>query len=198
MRTVLGSAAIAAALLAASVARADPIDISVRIVKPDGSAYAGLPVRLVVGSEPDSRAPNAGEILTTDNDGRISRTVDAPVVARKITLDVPFVKHDSIYVAVAVELDLLGRPALYWTDLDIVNGGTLSQMIAYVAVGDGFLDDMLTFHQGQHAWSFPDKPEGPMLTSIGADLKDHQFDKSADGKGWVVKLEIEKQEFQMR
>ena len=190
--------ALLAFALLPSVAVADPIDIEVRLVREDGSPIAGMPVRLVVGSEPDSRSAGAGETLTTDADGKIRRQVDAPVVARRITLDIPFVKHDSMYVAVAVELDLVGRRALYWTDLDLLKDGTLGQMVAYMAGTDGVFDDMLVFHDGQHAWSFPGEPNGPMLTSIGANLKTFSLDKTGDGAGWIVRLEIEKQEFQMR
>ncbi|HTV69916.1 MAG TPA: hypothetical protein VMF90_15400 [Rhizobiaceae bacterium] len=183
---------------ALQIAFADPIDIEVRILKQDGSPYAGLPVRLVVGSEPDSRAPNAGEVLTTDADGKIRRKVDAPVVDRKVSLGNPFVKRSSKYVAVAVELELVDRRALYWTDLDYLKDGVLGQMVAYVAGPDGVLDDMLTFHADQHAWSFPDKPDGMLMTSYGADLKVFSMEKTADGAGWIVKLEIVKQEFTVR
>lgn len=180
------------------IATADPIDIEVRILKQDGSPYAGLPVRLVVGSEPDSRAPNAGAVLTTDADGKILRKVDAPVVDRKVSLGNPFVKRNSKYVAVAVELELVDRRALYWTDLDYLKDGVLGQMIAYVAGGDGIFDDMLVFHADQHAWSFPDQPDGMLMTSYGADLKVFSMEKTADGAGWIVKLEIVKQEFTVR
>lgn len=183
---------------ATHVTAADPIDIEVRIVKQDGSPHAGLPVRLVVGSEPDSRASTAGETLTTDSDGKISRKVDAPVVDRKVSLGNPFVKRSSKYVAVAVELELVDRRALYWTDLDYLKDGTLGQMVAYVAGPDGVLDDMLTFHADQHAWSFPDQPDGMLMTSIGADLKSFSMEKTADGAGWIVRLEIVKQEFTVR
>lgn len=180
------------------IVSADPIDIEVRIVKEDGSPHIRLPVRLVVGSEPNSRAPNAGETLTTGADGKIVRKVDAPVVERRITLDIPFVKHSAMYVAVAVELDLVGRRALYWTDLDYLKNGALGQMVAYVAGPDGVFDDMLTFHPDQHAWTFPDQPDGMLMTSYGADLKVFSMEKTADGAGWIVKLEIMKQEFTVR
>lgn len=195
---VTGLVASLAANGLSAAAEPEPIDIEIRIVDENGAPRAGLPVRVVVGSEASARAPGAGATVTTDADGKVRRQVDASVVERKISLDNPLVKHESRYLAVAVELDLVGSRALYWTDLDYFRSGTLGQMVAYVAGPDGIFDDMLVFHPDRHAWSFPGETEGMMLTSIGADLKLFSLDQTDDGKGWIVRLEIAKQEFTLR
>ncbi|MBX3578315.1 MAG: hypothetical protein KF723_14000 [Rhizobiaceae bacterium] len=191
-------AAVMAGVGCTAAADPEPIDIEVRIVDESGAPRANLPVRLVVGSEANARAPGAGATLTTDADGRIRRQLEAAVAPRKVSLDNPFVKHDSRYLAVALELDIVGRPALYWTDLDYFRSGTLGQMVAYMPGSDGVFDEMLVFHPEQHAWTFPGEPDGFRLSSIGADLKLFSMDRTEDEKGWIVRLEIEKQEFTVR
>ena len=189
-------AAMAAWLAATAVAAAEPVEVRLRIVGEDGAARAAFPVRVTIGSGPETRAPAAGFMLTTDADGKATVSTDAEVVGRKITLDIPFVKHDSRYLEVGVELDLVGRSALYVVGLDVLSSGTLGQMVAHVAGPDGVFDDMLTFHEDSHAWSFPDKPGGMMITNIGADLVRHSMDPA--GASWVVDIEIRKYEFTVR
>lgn len=189
-------ALVAAGTLPAGAAHADRIDVTVQLVRRDGAPIAERPVRLVVGSEPGSRSPQAGESLTTDAEGRIRRIVDAPVRSRRITLDNAFIPHKVKSIAVGVELDLAGRPVLYWAELDSHRQGTLGRLIAYVPGRSGNFDAMLQFHPREFAWSFPGEPDGPRLTGIGAELRSHAME-GGDGS-WKVDLVIEKHEFEVR
>ncbi|MBX6366753.1 MAG: hypothetical protein IRZ04_02160 [Rhodospirillales bacterium] len=189
-------ALVAAGTLPTGAAHADRIDVAVQLVRHDGTPIAERPVRLVVGSEPESRSRRAGESLTTDAEGRVRRIVDAPVRSRRITLDNAFIPHKVKSIAVGIELDLAGRPVLYWAELDSHREGTLGRLVAYVPGREGNFDAMLQFHPREFVWSFPGEPDGPRLISIGAELRSHAME-GGDGS-WRVDLVIEKHEFQMR
>ncbi len=125
-------------------ASAEPIQVKARFVHEDGSALSGMTVRMVIGSEKGSRAPNAGKILTTDGDGRVNYTVDAPIKERKIQTSSAFLRSASQLIEVGFELELLGRRALYWVELDLVKAGPLMGQAAYVPGSSGRFDQMLT------------------------------------------------------
>lgn len=135
--------------------------------------------------------------MTTDQDGRFTRKVDAPVKKRSITLDNLFVRHPSRFLEVGVELELAGRRALYWITLDHVRDGTAGQMVAYVAGPNGKFDRMLKFHKSSHSWTFPDEPDGMHMSEIGAALRHHEMTGSSEA-GWKVDLIIKKHEFTVR
>jgi hypothetical protein len=189
-------ALVAAGTLPASAAHADRIEVTVQLVRQDGAPLAERPVRLVVGSEPESRSPHSGQSLTTDAEGRVRRIVNAPVRSRRITLDNAFVPHKVKSIAVGLELDLAGRPVLYWAELHRHRQGTLGRLVAYAPGRSGNFDAMLQFHPREFVWSFPGEPDSPRLTGIGAELRSHAME-GGDGS-WRVDLVIEKHEFQMR
>lgn len=182
---------------AAAQAAADPLHIEATFVRQDGSAYANQPVRIVVGSMPEARLPEAGHKLVTDSEGKVVLDLDAQVATRRVSLDVWFIRHKANFLEIGVELDLLGKPALYWIELDQVRQGTVGLMKAFVAGDDGRFDRMLEFHPETHSWSIPGDPQGLVMTDIGADLKFHEMEGES-GKGWTVRLAIEKQEFTVR
>ena len=178
-------------------ASADPIAVSARFVHEDGKPIAGLDVRLVIGSEPGSRDPGSGKRLVTSSDGRVTYSVNAPVRSRSITLDNVFVRHPARTIEVGVEMELLGRRALYWVTIDLVRAGPLGGMTAYLPGKNGRFDRQMVFHADRHSFSLPDDPGGMLMSSIGADLKSHAMSGS-DGGPWTVELLIEKQRFSMR
>jgi len=141
-------------------AAAEPIQVKARFVGEDGSALAGMTVRMVIGSEKDSRAPNAGKTFTTDGNGRVTYTADAPIKERKIQVGSAFFRSASQLIEVGVEMELLGRRALYWVELDLVKAGPLMGQATYVAGSSGRFDRMLKFSDKTHSWSFPDDPKG--------------------------------------
>lgn len=183
---------------ASQQASADPIQVKARFVGEDGSALAGMPVRVVIGSEPDSRSPTAGKNLTTDGNGRILYTVDALIKERKIRLDSIFARHASQLIEVGIEMELLGRRALYWIEIDLVKAGPLAGMAAYVPGASGRFDQMLKYHEKKHSWSFPEQPNGMLLTGIGVELRKHDLKKPAVGGRWEIDLLLEKQKFTVK
>jgi hypothetical protein len=182
-------------------AHADGIEIEGRLIRQDGSPIAGENFRVVVGSEKDSHGPSAGAVVKTDAEGRFKRTLEAPVERRWITVYSPFIPQRPLHIAVAVEMDLLGRRALYWVNLDYLKSGVLSQMVAYIADRNGRFDRLLTFKSSPPTYTFPDEPDGMQLSGIGAELKSWEMVATdlPDGKTrWTVRIEIEKHEFKRR
>lgn len=178
-------------------AMAEPIQVNVCLVREDGSPLAGTPVRVVIGSEKAARAPGAGKMLRTDAAGRLRYTVEAPIKQRRIKLDSIFARHDSRLVEVGLELELLGRRALYWIEIDLVKAGPLAGMFVFLPGRGGQFDLPLTFHEKKHAWSLPDQPDGMLLTGTGVRLLEHDLKVSPAGV-WTVTLRLEKQQFTVR
>jgi hypothetical protein len=158
---------------------------------------AGQTLRIAVGNGAALRRADSGASYTTDADGRLSFTVDAPVVQRKVQLDNPFVSHDAWFVEIGVELDLVGRPALYVVQLDMVRAGAVGVMTASLKGTGGDFDAPLVFHADNHTWTFPGEPDGWRLTSIGAELKSHDM-RGSSKDGWTVEIEVSKQNFTVR
>ncbi|MBX3532118.1 MAG: hypothetical protein KF849_16045 [Rhizobiaceae bacterium] len=184
---------------AAAPASADPVRVEARFVIDQQPAppMANTPLRIVVGNGDDLRKAGAGNIYTTDADGRVAFDIEAPVIRRKITLDNPIVGHDAWFVEVGVELDIVGRPTLYIVQLDLVRAGTVGVMTASMKGASGDFDAPLVFHDDTHSWTFPGEPDGWRLTGIGANLLSHEMEGSAE-TGWKIRLELSKQIFMVR
>lgn len=182
---------------AAPPVTAEPILVNAQFVREDGSPLAGMPVRVVIGSEKAARAPGAGKSLTTDAQGRVRYQVEAPIKQRRIKLDSIFARHDSRLVEVGIELELLGRRALYWIEIDLVKAGPLAGMHVFLPGRSGQFDLPLTFDEKNHTWSLPDQPDGMRLTGVGARLVEHDLQISPAGV-WTVTLRMEKQKFTVR
>ena len=182
---------------AAPPAAAEPIVVQARLVREDGRPITAAEVRVVVGSEGQSRSPTAGKVLKTDGGGRIRYAVEAPIKKRSIKLDSVFARHESQLLEVGLELKLLDRRVLYWVELDLVKAGALAGMKTFVPGKSGAYDLPLKFHPASHSWTFPDQPNGMHLTSTGVRLVEHDLKKSAAGV-WSVDLVLEKQEFSVR
>jgi hypothetical protein len=195
----LALASLAAVGLGCGAVRADPVTVEARFVTEGEPAVpmAGQALRIAVGNGAALRRAGAGTSHTTDAAGRLSLTVDAPVIQRRIKLDNPFASHDAWFVEVGVELDLVGRPALYVVQLDLMRDGALGVITANLKGAGGDFDAPLVFHPDTHSWSFPGEPEGWRLTSIGANLTAHDMQGSPQA-GWTVRIELSKQNFTVR
>jgi hypothetical protein len=123
--------------------------------------------------------------------------VEAPIKQRRIKLDSFFARHDSQLVEVGLELDLLGRRALYWVEIDLVKAGPLAGMHVFLPGRNGQFDLPLRFNDKSHSWSFPDQPDGMQLTGSGVRLLEHHMQISPSGV-WMVTLKMEKQQFTVR
>jgi hypothetical protein len=197
---VVGLVVLLVSIVNAPVAHADTIDLAVRIVDEKGAPHAGMPIRVVFGTEPDSRAANAGARLTTDADGRVSRTLEATVERRWATGDYLIPRRlDTLFVG--IELDLVGRRALYWVTLtDYGRRGALIGIEVFVQGRSGSFDAALR-QVPPASWQFPDQPDGLLMSDIGVTARSWNLesDTPADGKRrWRVSIELTKQSFTRR
>lgn len=176
---------------------ADTVELKIRFVAPDGAPLTALPVRVATGAEDAIRLADAGERAETDGNGDFNRRLEVLLEQRRIALDNWFVRHPSNLLRLAIEMELVGRQALYLIELDQVRDGTVGAMTAWIAGKDGRFVTPLTFHRDTHSWSFPDDPAGMLMSGIGAELRHHELLGSAE-EGWTAILVIEKQSFTLR
>lgn len=179
----------------ATQAGADTLDLSGILTDGRGQPLAGQTFRLVLGSDPLSRARDAGRAVTTDAQGRFALRTDVTLRARRIRLDQPRGQHDSRLLELGFEFDLLGQPALYWAEIDFTRFGPLTGLQAFVAQADGFIVP-LTFHDREFAWSIPGDPNGLRLSSMGAEVEVLEANTGEDGV-WRLDLAVEHQRFEM-
>jgi len=178
-------------------ARADPIQVNARLVRENGSPIQGMKTRVVIGSEKAARSPGSGKSSVTGADGLVSCRVEAPVKQRSIKLDSVFFRHPSQLIEVGIEMELLGQPALYWIEIDLVKAGPLAGMRVFLPGKNGQFDVPLTHHPKTQSWSLPGATNGMQLSGIGARLLEHDMKRGPDG-AWTIDLRIEKQEFRVR
>lgn len=191
--------ALVLASMIGSMARADTIDLSIRIVDEKGAPHAGMPVRLVFGTEPDARGANTGARLTTDADGRVSRTVEAVVERRWASGDY-LIPRRLDTALVGIELDLVGRRTLYWVTLTDYPQGTLIGIEAFVQGSGGAFDAALK-RVPPASWQFPDQPAGLLMSDIGVKARSWTLEKDAAAEGkrrWRIAVELTKQAFTRR
>jgi hypothetical protein len=189
--------ALLALFLQPVAAHAEPVSLSLKLVNEAGKPLARHAVRVAIGSDAIVSAPGAGRRLTTDGAGHVSYRTETALARRTISSTSVFTRHPSEHLVVGVELELLGRRALYKIALDQLRLGTVGQMVAWLPGPDGRFDRMLTFHPQTHSWSLPDDPAGMRLSGIGAELRAHEMDGSP-ATGRTIALTIAKQTFRRR
>lgn len=197
MKTALSAAAFALFSLTAATARAEPVKLTLKLVDEAGKPIAGQALRVAIGSEAEASAPEAGQRLSTDASGVVRMTAEATIDRRSVSSTSAFTRHPAEHLVVGVELDLIGRRALYRVRLDQTRAGTVGQINAFLAGSGGRFDLPLAFHADTQSWSLPDDPAGLRLTGIGAELKAHSMEGSAE-TGRTVALTIAKQAFKRR
>ncbi|MGX1790625.1 hypothetical protein ACWIGM_28025 [Bosea sp. NPDC055332] len=197
MKIALSAAAFALFSLTAATVRAEPVKLTLKLVDEAGKPLAGHAVRVAIGSEAEASAPDAGQRLSTDAGGVARMSAEATIDRRSVSSTSIFTRHPAEHLVVGVELDLIGRRALYRVRLDQTKAGTVGQINAFLAGASGRFDLPLTFHADTQSWSLPDDPAGLRLTGVGAELKAHSMEGSAE-TGRTVTLTIAKQSFKRR
>lgn len=197
MKIVLSAAILSLLSLTAATARAEPVTLTLKLVDEAGKPLSGLGVRVTIGSETEVSAPGAGQQLASDAAGLVRMQADAAIDRRSISSTSVFTRHPAEHLVVGVELDLIGRRALYRVRLDQTKAGTVGQINAFLAGAGGRFDQPLSFHADTHSWSLPDDPAGLRLTGIGAELKAHNMEGSSES-GRAITLTIAKQSFKRR
>ncbi|WP_372422336.1 hypothetical protein [Salinarimonas chemoclinalis] len=153
-----------------------------------GQPLAGRSLRVVLGSDPTPRAPAAGRVLVTGADGRFALTAPVTRSPRRVRLDSLFRRHDALLLEIGFELDILGRPALHWVELDFIAGtGPRRGIAVFLPGGAGLFDQPLPFRDSDQTWSLPDDPQGLRLTSPGVDVLVESWD---DGQPGRIELDL--------
>lgn len=183
--------------LVAPAAAAEPVSLTLKLVDEAGRPLARHAVRVAIGSDAMVSAPGAGKRLSSDARGVVRAGFEASPERRSISSTSVFTRHAAEHLVVGVELELLGRRALYKVRLDQLGGGTVGQMVAYLPAASGRFEVPLTFHADSHGWSLPDDPAGMRLSGIGAELRAHSMEGSP-AIGRTIALTIEKQNFKRR
>ncbi|RXT53813.1 hypothetical protein B6S44_15660 [Bosea sp. Tri-44] len=197
MKALLSAAALSIFTLSAQQVRAEPVNLTLKLVDEAGKPIAGQALRVVLGSEAEASAPGAGQHLSTDAGGVVRMTAEATIDRRSVSSTSAFARHPAEHLVVGVELDLIGRRALYRVRLDQTKAGTVGQINAFLPGAGGRFDLPLAFHADTQSWSLPDDPAGLRLTGIGAELKAHSMEGSAETARRVT-LTIAKQAFKRR
>ncbi|SFC64765.1 hypothetical protein SAMN05428997_109109 [Bosea sp. CRIB-10] len=197
MKALLSAAALSLFTLSAQQPRAEQVNLTLKLVDETGKPLAGQAIRVAIGSEADASAPSAGQRLSTDMGGVVRMNAEATIDRRSVSSTSVFTRHPAEHVVIGVELDLIGRRALYRVRLDQTKAGTIGQINAFLAGAGGRFDQPLAFHADTHSWSLPDDPAGLRLTGIGAELKAHNMEGSAE-TGRTITLTIAKQSFKRR
>ncbi|WP_186417014.1 hypothetical protein [Bosea sp. CS1GBMeth4] len=197
MKSLLSAAALSIVTLSTQQARAEPVSLTLKLVDEAGKPLAGQPLRVAIGSEAEASAPGAGQRLSTDAAGVVRLTAEATIDRRSVSSTSIFTRHPAEHLVVGVELELLGRRALYRVRLDQTKAGTVGQINAFLPGAGGRFDQPLTFHADTQSWSLPDDPAGARLTGIGAELKAHSMEGSSES-GRTIALTIAKQGFRRR
>ncbi|WP_461785244.1 hypothetical protein [Prosthecobacter sp.] len=70
-----------------------------------------------------AREPGTGNSLTKDAQVRMCDQLEAPIQQSRIKLDSIFARHDTRHVVAGIELELPGRQALYWIEMDLLKQG---------------------------------------------------------------------------
>ncbi len=197
MKTLLSAAFLSLFSLASTAAQAEPVALTLKLVDEAGKPLNGLGVRVAIGSEAEISAPGAGQQLATDVGGIIRMRAEVTIDRRSVPSTGIYTRHPAEYLVIGVELDLIGRRALYRVRLDQTKAGTVGQINAFMASAGGRFDQPLAFHADTQSWSLPDDPAGPRLTGIGAELEAQSMTGSAE-TGRTIALTIAKQSFKRR
>lgn len=197
MKFVLSAAFLSLFTLASATAQAEPVTLTLKLVDEAGKPLAGHAVRVAIGSEAEVSAPDAGQRLASDAAGVVRMQADATVDRRSVSSTSVFTRHPAEHLVVGVELDLIGRRALYRVRLDQTKAGTVGQVNAFLAGAGGRFDLPLAFHADTQSWSLPDDPAGLRLTGIGAELEAQNMEGSSE-TGRRITLTIAKQSFKRR
>ncbi|WP_196260502.1 carboxypeptidase-like regulatory domain-containing protein [Pelagibacterium limicola] len=186
-------AALMGGILGGCTAPADQsgvLNLSGQLVTGQGAPIAGESIRIVFGSDADPRGAASGQTVTTDDEGRFALTAEVTRKGRTIPLDNWLVRHPSLLLEIGFEMELRGRPALYWVEFDYVASNILRGIGAYLPDDAGNFVTPLTFHDREHAWSMPGDPSGMRMTGIGADVMVEDWEDSEDPEGGPLMLDV--------
>ena len=122
----------------AAPAGGEPLDLLITVVDEAAAPVVGLPLRVVLSSDPQSRAPGAGRRFITDAKGRVRETLNLKTTSRRVPTDVPFMRRKTEMFEIGLEPAFGGTPLLYTLELDSFSVYTLiSATPVFMAAADG-------------------------------------------------------------
>ena len=174
---------------------AESLDCHVRLVDGQGPALAGVEVRLIVDGSDDPTDPNSGIRATTDEQRRVHRSVDHGVFPAMLRLSRGFAGTPTHRARVGVELELLGRKALYWVTLDLLDSNEAVSRVFDVRFADasGQFTVPIVSYPETHDFALPDDPSGVRLSQIGIDVDLFDLELAEDSvnrRVWRAEIEI--------
>ena len=176
------------------------LDVTFKLTDLDYKPLAGVPARVVFGSEPNWQNPNAGHRFVTDAKGEahFSAQVDLEEKMKKVPTN--FVgslvsgPQQTDHLAVVAELEFADFHWLYVADLfRFRQGDTLTEGLSVYTPDERGRFVHKAEYDG-HGWKMRDL-KGLMLTHPGYDLGDFTLapdPADASGKRWMLKLAFKK------
>lgn len=189
----------------------EDLDILITVLDPAKAPVKGLPMRVVLSSDPDWRAPEAGKRYVTDERGRVRDGLKVRMESRRVGLDIPLVTHKAVGFEIGIEIGIEGMPLLYTLTLDEVKKARatlISDTQVYTRAADGsFTREVdLTWNTTNAGYTLPPRdpktfdrlPNPPpfRLTERNLQLLPHP---KADGTNrWVLDLRLSLEPYRPR
>lgn len=188
--------ALLAVLLGAPMsALADRIEIRGQIVDAQYQPIAHRSLRLVLASDEDPRAPQAGRTVVSDADGRFTLTVDQTprrhwVFGGSLGMVIPFPARASD-LGLGIEVERFGRTRLEWLHIDWLGGGAVTLTDAFAQGPDGRFD--IAYRSNMRAGDyFEDRPD-QRFTGLAAALVPENIERHPRVEGgflWTMDLMV--------
>jgi hypothetical protein len=173
------------------------LDVQVTVLEPDKTPAAGVPVRLVLGSELTWQAAEEGERVVTAPDGTCRLESRVALDERRHKLPTNFfsslmaTRARTRHVQVAVELEYADRPWLTAINIDHFENGTSTQlepMRVFGRAANGRFTDDIPLRDGTRQARLP---KGVVMPVPGFDLSGVTLDPDASVPGdarWTLRM----------
>ena len=171
-------AAPAAAAAPSSAPGGDTLDLLITVIDhATKKPVAGLPMRVVLSSDPQWQRPDAGTRYVTDDRGRVRDSRPVRMEKKRVGLDIPLVTHAAVGFDIGVEVEIKqGMPLLYTLTLDEVkkaHGTLISNTQVYTRGADGGFTRKVDL-----GWNATNNENGDVYTLPPRDAK--TFDRLPD------------------
>lgn len=126
----------------------EPLDLDIAVVNDANAPLSGLPIRVVLDSDPNPRSPGAGRQLVTDVQGLIQQELKVKADQRTIGNYMYLLGwHRVEAIKVGFELtSLRGQPILYWLWFDYYTRSASRVSFAYAPDERGHFVRELSFN----------------------------------------------------
>lgn len=176
-------------------AQADRIDIRGLVVDAQHQPIAHLPLRLVLDSDDDPHAPQAGHHLVSDGDGRFALQVDRTprrrwVYGGSLGMVLPIPARATV-LGLGIEAERFGRKRLDWLHINWMSVNAATQSDAYAQGANGRFD--VAYRSDLRAGDFfVDRPD-QRFSGLGTPLvleSINQHPRPEGGIHWHLELKV--------